>query len=230
MNHFVRIAFIATLLAVAGPAFAEVINDRSQFVGDFTVIDFETRGDGTPLVLGQSEAIPIHADEYSPQGITLTSTNLIIANDGDKNADEALAIVGSPENILADAAFPGFVRIDFDAPVNGVGIAVLNFTTPDGSKGGPVIFSAYNTLDDLIETVEFEGDLVDGVIQSADPPFFLTSYGFMGVFSPDDPIAYAIITEALTDLDDLHFGMIPEPASLVLLGTGLVWMVRRRRR
>ena len=47
------VLFSALLIAGAMPASGGVIilDDKSDFVGDYTVIDFETWGDGTPIDL-----------------------------------------------------------------------------------------------------------------------------------------------------------------------------------
>jgi len=49
---------------------AGVISDRSFFSGiEHTLLDFETRGDGSDVGLGFAEALVIPPDEYLAQGI-----------------------------------------------------------------------------------------------------------------------------------------------------------------
>jgi len=74
--------------------------------------------------------------------------------------------------------------------------------------------------------VLFDGALIDGTLLGADfGTQFDKDYGFMGLFSPDVEIASALLFTELDfqfQVDDLHFGVIPEPTTMMLLFTGLV--------
>jgi hypothetical protein len=62
------IAVSAVILAVNTLASGSIIDDRSQFVGDYTVIDFEARGDGTPV----TEPFYVGPEEYGDLGVSIS--------------------------------------------------------------------------------------------------------------------------------------------------------------
>jgi hypothetical protein len=221
------IALLVTFLPVSGSASASIIDDKSDFVGDFTVIDFETWGDGTPIELEPLEAISISSFAYASLGMTITASDVLLI--GRVTADQTtigLAATGSPPNILGVFGRHGWVRLDFDVPVNAVGLSVLNW-----SNGDPVALWFYDSADMLLESVAFNGQVVDGTIQGTGfgNPFDI-DYGFVGAFCPNGQIAYAVATDDLTVFDDLHFGVIPEPTTLVFLVFGSLAVVSTRRR
>lgn len=223
-----------SVLGVTVPASGGIISDRSAFVGDFTVIDFETRVDGTPIDLEQGGFIMMDPDEYASLGVNITTSRNFwgtdqpwIGNGSDAHGDAVLDLAGSPENFLSDGAIvPGILRFDFVPPVNALGM-VLMFA----SDSAPVIMSAYSSTGVLLDSVEFSGSLVDGAVPGVDfGNSFDFNYGFVGIFSPNVDIAYAELASDRGAVDDLHFGNIPEPTTIFLLAAGLVGICFVKRR
>lgn len=202
--------------AQAGPV--QVISDRSQFVGDFTVIDFETRGDGTPFQFLPGGFAFLPSNEYSALGLTIEPSGIglppiVPTSVGSPFFNTAHPIAGSPPNYLSDGSRNDFIRFVFTTPINAIGIAVFN-----NADAGPVFLEVYDTKDRFIDFVYFGGDLIDGIVPGADfgdgPDL---AYGFFGLYSSDAMIGSAILREDLTAFDDLHFGVIPFPATVSLL-------------
>jgi len=156
---------LAPVLLVSSSASASIIEDKSDFVGDFTVIDFETWGDDTPLVLDEGDFIELAGDEYADLGVTITSSINIWGNEcahvgsGTENAqaDAAHAQAGSPANVMFGSGSYRYVRLDFPIPVNAVGVSVMNWT-----DGDPVRKKFYNTDNTPIESLAFDDADFDG--------------------------------------------------------------------
>ena len=233
LRQFASVLVVALGMNVTASA-GIIIDDKSDFAGDYTVIDFETWGDGRPIDLEEGLYDLMPADEYGHLGVTMSASpstgyppqsNLIVVNGAGPQSDAAQALVGSPPNTLADFDRHGFLRFDFQIPVNAIGIAVMRSTAGEALRLG--VFDASSTL---IEAVDFDAAVIDGAILGSDfgNPFD-TEYGFFGVFSPTCDISYALLTDDLSSVDDLHFGIIPEPGSVALLGlVGLGVLMRRR--
>ncbi|MFQ5592209.1 MAG: hypothetical protein ACE5HE_13685 [Phycisphaerae bacterium] len=177
----------AILTTIPTSAVGSIIDDKSQFVGDFTLIDFETGGDGSPLILEEGAWIELMPDEYAPLGVPITgSLNFLqnerafVANDRSPQSDAAQAIAGSPPNLLAHGGGDGFLRFDFLQPVNAVGMAADNRT-----DSAIMRIEVYDSADAFIEAVDFGDELVDGTIFGSDfgEPWDL-EYGFVGLFQP----------------------------------------------
>ncbi len=232
-RHF--IAASAIMLAVNTLAMGSIIDDKSQFVGDFTVIDFETFADGTPIDLEPGQAGSFLPSLYAPLGVRISGASIPLIGRFDSATPQAIAAldaVGSPTNVLGgyfEGPDPdGWLRLDFTVPVNAVGVATIN-----RSDGAEVTFGIYDAFDQLIETADFAGAVIDGSMLAADfdTEFdFDFDYGFLGLFSVDTPIAYAVMSEDITTFDDLHFGVIPEPGTLALLGLSVLAGTYLRRR
>lgn len=204
----IGLVFITTgVFAHAGPV--QVIDDRSAFAGhDFTVIDFETCCGGRPLVFDEGHFAEIRGDAYADLGVTLSSDyHLIVGNPiADAEFDAAHRLFGSPNNVLINSNFldaAGSIRFDFANEINAMGLAVQHRITYP-----PVRLEAYAQSGELLGSIDFQGSLIDGTHS-----FPEAAYGFMGLYSPTVPIAYAIVYEGPTLFDDLHFGTIPEPAT-----------------
>ncbi|UCE61733.1 MAG: PEP-CTERM sorting domain-containing protein, partial [Phycisphaerales bacterium] len=216
--------------AIASPI---IIDDKADFVGDYTVIDFETYGDGTPLILREGGWIELPPQEYGSLGVIITSSENIFGNNRaivgnsleNPQSDLAHALSGSPPNVIAVPQPNGFLRFDFETPVNAVGLNIRNW-----SEGDPVVFQVYGVASNLIESVQFDEQVIDGVVFGRDfGNSFDIHYGFAGLFSPEAMISHVVISEDQTSFDDLYFGVIPEPATLLLL-LGAVALVTRFRR
>ena len=126
-------------------------------------------------------------------------------------------LVGSPLYVMLEIDGTDLLRFDFETPMNAVGVAVLS-----RADHGLIELEAYDATGLLIDEVFFLGDVIDGTILGSDYGHVHdVDYGFFGVFTPETEIAYALLRGAPhTAFDDLHFGVIPEPATglLVILG------------
>ncbi len=179
-------------LAVHTSATGSIIDDKSQFVGDFTVIDFETRGDGSPLILEEGRWIELMPDEYGPLGITITGAlnflgneRAFVGNDAGPQSDTAQAIVGSPLNGLVHGGLNGYIRFDFAHAVNAIGLAAQNRTDSASLR-----LEVYDSADGLIEGVDFSGALIDGTVLGSDfGNAWDLEYGFLGLYTPSVNIA-----------------------------------------
>lgn len=215
MIRIVSVSFL--LVGTMSSASAQVIADRSFFdTLPSTLIDFETRVDGTPVVLrpGDSETLP--AREYSSQGVTF-NMDIEWVNDALLEFDAAQAIGGSPD-IGIPAAADDFTMF-FDAPVRAFGFWVVNNRTVATDPR----FEAFDASGASLGVAVFNGDLVDGVIGG------IAEYGFMGIASPGAPIASVRITKDATMFDDLIYTTVPAPASTTAIILGVLSGIRRRR-
>lgn len=221
MNVFkCSVALVAAgLLAVtaqAGPV--QVIDDRSFFNNiPHTLIDFETRGDGSAWGVPPGNIIRVAPDEYAPLGARITQSigpvHYTIARTFDTGVGrELLEVAGSFPHYLVDFAIDGFVRIEFTTNVNAFGLATIRGLA---ATSGPVFLNAFDTDGLLLDAVAFDTPFVDGVMMGADP--FSSDddfeYGFFGVYSPGSAIGSILILEDESSFDDLRFGVVPEPAT-----------------
>ncbi len=229
----VAVWFVGALVfgGAAQAGAVQVISDRAEFVGDFTVIDFETRGDGTPIVLNPGGQLNLNANEFLSLGVQITSSTSWFAQPRILNTSPSAQlhagqmIAGSPPNALFDGSFLSLLHFAFARPVNAVGIAVF-----DVINAGDVTLDIYDFLSRPIASITFGGSLIDGVIPGADYGMADDlAYGFIGIYSPDVMIGSATLRKDITLFDDLHFGMIPEPGSLMTLALLAVagWSARR---
>ena len=204
------------LATAASSASAQVIADRSFFdTLPSTLIDFETRGDGTPVVLrpGDSETLP--AGEYAAQGVTF-NMDIEWVNDAGVDFSAAQAIGGSPDIGIPD--LPDDFTMFFDAPVRAFGFWVVNNRT----RSIDPRFEAFDASGASLGIAVFNGSLIDGITGIAE-------YGFMGIASPGAPIASVRITKDATMFDDLVFTTVPAPASTTAIILGVLSGIRRRR-
>lgn len=221
-------------LVAMNPASGGIISDRSAFVGDFTVIDFETLADGTPLILDEGEIFGMFPQEYAAFGVTITSSGNDFGNDwpfisNARNAafDRAHELAGSLHNVVSPGTnSDAYLRIDFLTPTNAVGLAAINRTD------GPIVrLDTFNDRGELLESAFLTGALVDGTVRGEDfGSEFDIEFGFIGIFAPESEIAYATVSTRITQLDDLHFGIIPEPSSGCILCCALLLIGVGRRR
>jgi len=206
-------------------ASASIIDDKSDFVGDFTVIDFETWANGTPIELEPGSAISILPPTYASLGVRVTAeTAFLIGRSRFPHWIAAMDAGGSGTNAITDAGASGFLRFDFTLPVNAVGLTAINSTDGEG-----VSLAVFDAADQLIESVDFSGVLVDGSVPGADfGNAFDIEYGFVGLFTAEREVSYAVVSQGIGRFDDLHFGVIPEPTTLFLIAVGVIGMTCRR--
>ena len=182
----VVLAFMTTPLA------AEVIDDASYFEGfSMTIATFERDGGGNLVVLEEGESRHMPPDEYAALGFTFAPA-IRWVNDADPEFDAAQAIGGSPPIAIPGAGADDFV-IEFSEHVRAFGLWVVKNRLVDP----PPRFTAYDRNGDVVDSVVFTGDLVDGVLGIAE-------YGFMGI-AGDVPIARVRIQKEAAIFDDLTF-------------------------
>ena len=214
-----RAAAVCTLLAAgASVAWAGTISDASFFSSiSHTLITFETYGDGTTqVVVAPGGRATLYYDEYTDWGVEF-DRDLSYVNDDGPDFDAAQAIGGSPEIGMPYATEDSFSLI-FTTPVRAFGYWVINNNTVTTIP----TFVAKNSTGGTIETVTFEGAMIDGTIGVAD-------YGFMGIWASED-IASVDITKDAAMFDNLMFSNVPEPAAASMLALGGALLFARRRR
>jgi len=229
-----RTALITVALGMAAApapsarADARIVTDQTFFDRiPHVFIDFETRGDGTPWNLDDTEAFVSLGDEYLPQGILLGGAAYLFGNPPPSDLNDALAAVGTPDVLMgidpngpvSDPVF--FFSRDFGDTARSFGLAFIRDTTRDTAMTMTLMDSdaqiiAQFTQGDYL-TLGQVGDLEYGLawVTSSTPirEVILRSNEFNGLF-----------------FDDLRFSRIPAPGGTALLTLGLGAVLRRRRR
>lgn len=211
---------LAAVLTICGrPASATIITDPNFFSGiTHIVITFETDGFGNILNLEWGQSKPMPADEYALYGFTF-EPDISWVNDGGYEFDEAQVIGGTPEIAIPAGDEDDFI-INFSSPVRAFGFWVINNNDTSNEPYPYLSLEAYGE-DGLIEEAIFEGEAVDGVIGDR------TEYGFLGIDS-EEFITSVHVTKGAAMLDNFTFSPIPEPATIILLGLGLLAILRKR--
>ena len=200
-------------------ASALVILDPNFFSGTtHIVITFETDGLGNKLNLAEGQSKPMPAEEYAHYGFTF-EPDISWVNDAGPAFDEAQIIGGSPE-IGIPGADEGDLIINMSFPTRAFGFWVINDLTAENEQFPYLTLEAYGD-DGLIEEVTFEGEAIDGVIENVE-------YGFLGIAS-EQFITSIHVTKSAAMLDNFTYSPIPEPATFILLGLGLLAILRKRR-
>jgi len=210
-----------TAVSSAGPI--QVIDDRSFFNNiPHTLIDFETRGDGTQYSFGgQGDFVTIAPDEYSNHGVLISSPSqhflspaVVLSPSSEPNESWFKQDASSP-NFLVDGTRHGFLRFDFPEGVNAISISALRISNIDSD---PVVMTAYHQNGSVLGALTLTESLIDGTVSGSQNGLpFDYEFGFFGLFSPSEEIAYAVIDEDLSSFDDLYFAIVPEPSSIFLL-------------
>jgi len=235
-------------MPVASPAGAGfVVDDRAFFEGiPHTFIDFENRGDGTPLDLGFGEAEFMPVDEYGVQGVLIGPTaawrkypppvaGTPFDDDEPGEIGDAHAAVGSQPIAINGSD----LTMHFTTLVHSVGIAVVQegFQSAFPSLEGSTAMRIFDTAGVEIATVALWGDLIDGgfdgeLLDEDGNAFNRIRYGFLG-YASDTPIGRIEFTNTTFSIfDDLHFSAVPVPAPGAGVAFGLLGLgaLSRRRR
>jgi len=236
--------------ALASPACgAFVVDDPSFFAGKpSTFLDFETRGDGSPVGLGFLEGEFFESDEYAIQGLHFAngrfgwdtvpppSIGSPLDPEGLGGLGDAVDAIGTTPTVLFGS--DGF-EIHFLGEVHAFGIGVVQngFPAPyEPSEAGSTMISAFDSSGGVIGSVRLWGDLIDvqfgnlwaGGLFGEDFKEFQA--GFLGLAS-ETPIAFIRFDEPSGALyDHLHFSSIPSPGPGAPLGLLTLGALARRRR
>ena len=240
----VPVAMAMSLGAASDAAF--VIDDRSFFAGiGHEFLDFEARGDGTPLDLFPDQVIAIPPDEYSAVGVRF-ATQFAWEHIGAPPSEDPEAVGSSSDALAAVGSWPTFAvgvggawAIDFLTPVRAFGVGVVQLDFAEFAAPSPDITTTITAFDDSgkqLGVVRLWVDTVDGGFGGAyagglfGDDWSVFNYGFMGL-ATTEPIARLEFTNVRQSLiDDLHVSAVPSPgagAALALLGLGALG--RRRR-
>jgi len=213
-----------TLLAGAhSHAAGMVITDPAFFDAiPHTLIDFETRSDGTPVDLAEGSRQSMRFGEYSPLGVAIfgdpnwvnfTSDDLEAVQGAYASLDNALALgavsPGSPVGI-------GFLTT---GTVRAFSIFIMMSVSTPTPRPEFDIFSG----DTFFTTIVFDESLVQGRVGDIE-------FGFVGYASEEPFDAVIMRNYTRPAFDDLRFSAIPAPgagAAFGLLGLGA--LARRRR-
>ena len=236
-----QIAVALTICADASGAF--VIDHRAFFSGiEHAFLDFESRGDGTPLNLAPLQVASIPRDEYASVGIRF-ATDFAWAHVGtppDPNASLSNAVEATGSWPTVIGSFGSEWTIEFTAPVHAVGMGVVQIGFDEigvpPSEDVTTTIRAFDAAGFLLGTVTLWADRVDGRFGALyeggryGDEWREFNYGFLGL-ATDKPIARLEFTNASqTLIDDLHVSAVPSPgagAAFALLGFGALG--RRRR-
>lgn len=223
--------------ALVGGASADPIADRGYFGPGATVIDFESRGDGAPVVsddldpLLEGETMLLPAGEYASSGVVF-SQDIFWVNDGTPTFDAAqilggLSGQGGSQSLSIPSTWIGAFDMIFTTPVEAFGFFVADNWSEEGREA--VSFQAYDASDALIDSQVFAGGFVDDTVTALNST---AAYGFMGISRSDDqnPISRVTITKGAAILDDLVFTQVPAPGAVGVLGVAGAVVAGRRRR
>ncbi|HBS29225.1 MAG TPA: hypothetical protein DEB06_07185 [Phycisphaerales bacterium] len=214
---------LASAPAGAGMLGTGPITDRAHFDSiAHTLIDFETRGNATPINLidGQTMALPVN--EYAAQGVTI-SAGVNWVNDGTPafNAAQNLAGMGL---ISIPSTSTNTFTIFFTGEVRSVAVWVANNFMVD--PAGPTL-TFRDAANNILRTESFGNQT--GGSPFVDARVSVADYGYAGAFS-QTPIASLTITKATAIVDNLIFSSaVPAPGALPILLSAALFSARRRR-
>jgi hypothetical protein len=213
----------AIVVGLASPVTATPITSVAGLTGATTTIDFsqftgggQLTGVNGPVQIGAVAGVDVTVQDMSAgSNIWLYNAGwgLLANGSWDSGRNGFLGI------------FPGSgpVRISFnDGPVSGVGL-FMNYPDPDFLPQTLRAFDSGGTLLELFDV---------GVSAPISTPGGLNAGAFRGIQLATASIAYIELFGNTSVYDNLTFTQtaIPEPASMLLLGTGLAVTALRRRR
>lgn len=217
---------------------ATVIDSRAYFENiEHTLIDFETRGDGSPVIITQPlGGLIIPANEYEAQGFLFDerlgvwqemrgpTCDLLGCSEGD-----ALLKIGSPSTALSGG--PNGRGIVFTQEVHAFSIGVVQSfwaTYPATQEAAPTVI-AFDAMGSEIGRVSLWGELIDGGYGEWDGVVPLIAYGEIGLASATPIARLEITVTGQSAFDDLRFSSVPAPGAMVVMGVGIALISRRSR-
>jgi hypothetical protein len=243
------VALCGVALSAGGASGAFVVGDSSFFASrPHTFLDFETRGDGSPVGLGFLEFEFFGEDEYLGQGLRFTagqhrwdtvqppSIGTPLDPEGLGGLGDAVATFGNVPTVYAVSEG---AEIVFAAPVRSFGIGVVQFGFPNSAVPDPnrtTMITAFDASGEVLGHVSLWLDTIDGhfgaywMTDAAGNDWYSLQYGFLGLAS--DSLISKIRFDNTRDslFDSFYFSSIPSPGGGVLLAIGAPAVLRRRRR
>jgi hypothetical protein len=236
---------VTCLICFAAPTAraAFVIDDRSWFSGrDHVFIDFESRGDGTPLDLFTDDVILLPSDEYAAHGFRFVSqfawSHAGTPPDPNASFSNAVDAAGSWPTIVS--GFDDGWAIEFVTPVRAFGLGLVQggFANEGGppSEDATSTITAFDAQGAMLGQVTLWLDTLDGGFGPIygggvyGDQWRTFNHGFLGL-ATDEPIARLEFTNVRDSIiDDLHFSAVPAPGAGAALGLGVMGAAVRRRR
>lgn len=185
-------------------------------------LSFDTAHPGLPIIDFEGIASPGTLSSITPgffSGVTFTAQDPKVASATFTNSNFPGT---SPSDFFFEDRWGSSIGLTFAPDITAVGFNIALGTRGSTDSGGPVVLEVYNGLN-LLETQNIN---VSG----------LSTFDSFAGFSHLGPLNDLSIIINSEDhwiaLDNLRFSAIPEPSTLLLLGTGLIAAVgfgRRRK-
>ena len=214
-------AALTATLCDAPCALAEARPDIDLFNSiPHTLIDFETRGDGTPVGLPQGQTDTFDHDEYISFGVRFGGFRPRWANPSAPEVDAAQTIGGSGEIFLSlNASLASPPVMVFPDRIRSVGF----FFVLDNTIIRPTPMTVLVSLSgEIVEQVLIDESFVTGTIGFID-------YGWVTITRPEDFSAITFLHNEGVIFDDLRFSNIPSPGAAPVLILAVVPVALRRR-